>query len=172
MEMFIRLEDAASSTKYPPMRDGDDLRTTSVSKDENGISRDDIARNLIAALLAVNNWPIEKAWEIVPDLERQGLLDFASVASMGHRDVFDRLRAAGYTKSDYVVGLVGDRLLGLAGILSRGGLSKIEQLVRNRQDDELEKFLLDIKGIGPVVLGNFNLLLGRKSSEPANPRKP
>jgi endonuclease III-like uncharacterized protein len=120
--------------------------------------------DLVVAMLTVNNWPLEKACELRPTLERTQLFDIEELAKLPHDEVSRRLKDAGYTKADYVVGLLADRLLAMAATLSGHGFEEFRQLVDSDRDAERDRFLLGIKGVGPAVLETFKALRRIRSS--------
>lgn len=115
--------------------------------------------DLVVAMLTVNNWPLEKACELRPALERARLFDIEKLSNLSHDEVFHRLKDAGYAKADYVVGLLADRLLAMATTLSGAGFAKLQQLAGSSdQAAKRDRFLLGIKGVGPAVLETFKAL--------------
>jgi len=112
--------------------------------------------------LAVNGWPIDKVFELIPGLEKESLFDMNAVASMSHVEVFYRLERAGYSRGDLITGLLTERLLSVAGSLSGEGLNRLCTLLEQNNTSELDTWLLGFRGIGPHVLWTFKML--QKSS--------
>ncbi|MFC1609534.1 hypothetical protein ACFL6C_01120 [Myxococcota bacterium] len=124
------------------------------------IDRSTLVENLVCAMLAVNNWPLEQAYALRENLEKEGLTDLARLRRMQHQEVFAALRRAGYTKADFVTGLLVERLQDMAEKL-RGKLDEVDGLLKT-DPDRAETFLASIKGVGPVVIRNFLMLHGRQ----------
>ncbi len=114
--------------------------------------------DLVVAMLAVNNWPLEKACELRPDLEKSGLCDAKQLSTLSPEEVFARLKKAGYTKADYVVGLLADRLRAMAMAMSGTRTGELQEMMRPGRAGDLDRFLLAIKGVGPAVLETFKAL--------------
>jgi len=111
-------------------------------------------------MLAVNLWTIDRTYSLHTELEKESLFDMNSVANMTHQEIFARLMNAGYSRGDYITGLLADRLMNLAKALSGQGLSRLCSLLEQRNIKEMDAWLLNIKGIGPYVLENFKILQG------------
>ena len=124
------------------------------------MNQDEIMENLVCSLLAVNNYSLEKAWGLRQGLREELLLDVGFLKKASHDTLFERLKKAGYDKSDYVVGLVADRLHNLGKALDEKTLRALVDTVEKRDEGKMEEILLPVKGIGPVVLRNFAGLCG------------
>lgn len=119
-----------------------------------------VAKDLVNALLAVNLWTVETVFSLEPGLERESLFDMDIVASMSQEEVFDRLMQAGYSRGDYITGLLAERLLSTAKALAGQGLSRLCTLLEQKDIEEIDAWLLSIRGVGPHVLKNFKMLVG------------
>lgn len=114
--------------------------------------------DLVMAILAVNQWRLDQSSEIYDGLLREGLFDPEKIQQMSDEDVFRALTSAGYKKSAYVKGLICDRLKDLAEKLSGSKRDYFHNLIHTGHSDELKAFVMDIKGVGPMVYENFCLL--------------
>lgn len=123
-----------------------------------GTGDSELIGDLVIAMLTVNNWPLEKACEMRAALEREGVFDLARLSKFSHEGLFQRLRRAGYTKSDYVVGLLCDRLQAMAEELCGDGLTTLKRLLEAGPRTELNRMLLSVKGVGTAVLETFHEL--------------
>jgi hypothetical protein len=124
------------------------------------VTHPDIVGDLVIAMLSVNNWPLDKSFALREELKRLGMFDLDCLSKMSRDEIFRRLVAAGYKRSDYVVHLLVDRFQNMASVLSGGGIDRLRSLIDKKQSKELDQFLLAIKGVGPTVLNNFKLLTG------------
>ena len=119
-----------------------------------------IVCDLVCSLLAVNLWTVEKTFSLNRALDRESLFDMDTARRMSRQEVFDRLLRAGYSRGDYVTGLLADRLLNVANALAGEGLSRLCTLIAKGEIGEMDTWLLSIKGVGPQVLKNFKMLQG------------
>src|SRR5262245_43517047 len=94
--------------------------------------------DLVIALLAVNGWTLDKVFSLRDGLQAQGLFDPDRVASMPHAEVFDRLGRAGYSRGDFMIGLLAGRMSELARALSGEQKAKLRRLVEERDVEGLE----------------------------------
>ena len=120
----------------------------------------EVALDLVCALLAVNLWTIEKAFSLKERLEHEGLVDLDRVAAMSQDEVLKRLERAGCHRGDYITGLLSHRLVEMAKAMANGGIHRLDELIRQRRIEELDQWLLGIRGVGPHVLRNFKILRG------------
>ena len=111
--------------------------------------------DLVVSMLTVNNFSLEKACEMRPVLEEAGFFDVEVLSKMSHEQVFSALKNAGYTKADYVVGLLADRLQAMASTMRGTPNGEIRALLKPGRERDLDRFLLAIKGVGPAVLETF-----------------
>jgi len=75
-------------------------------------------------------------------------------------EISERLHRAGYRRSSYVTGLIADRLIDMANVLTPDGLGTLRKLLQAESKPELDAFLLRIRGVGSFVLESFKLLYG------------
>ena len=61
-------------------------------------------------------------------------------------------------RGDYITGLLTDRLQHLATALSGDGTARLSRFISDDAIDEMDEFLLSIKGVGPRVLATFKVL--------------
>ena len=121
---------------------------------------DAVVGHLVVAMLTVNNWALEKAWAILPKLTELELCDPQRLSALSHDEIFARLKRAGYTKSDYVVGLLADRLREMAKVMATVKPEKLTELMEPGHEKDRDQFFLALKGVGPAVLESFVALQG------------
>jgi hypothetical protein len=68
---------------------------------------------------------------------------------------------AGYTRGAYMQLLMAARILNAAQALDAAGLSRLEGVERDGDAKGIQAYLLQINGVGPEVLRNFEALRGR-----------
>ena len=118
----------------------------------------EVLADLISSMLAVNNYPLEDVIALRSGLDREGLFDLPRLSRMAVPQLFAALRRAGYPKSDYVTGLVANWLLATAAVLAADQRRRLAGLLASGPSDELDRYLLSLKGVGTVVLRNFKIL--------------
>lgn len=121
---------------------------------------DSIAENLLIALLAVNNWSLERVFDLRGPLRDVGLLDFETVATLSEAAVAGRLAAAGHTRGEYMNKLMAVRILSMASVLSSDELTRLSEHLRQGRRDAVDATLNRIKGVGPSVRRSFWALEG------------
>lgn len=108
----------------------------------------------------MNNFSIDRSHALREGYEQAGLFDAESVASMHLAEIFNCLRKAGYSRSDFVTGLVAERVLDAALRLQGEGLTALTLAVHSKNRDQISELLTPIRGVGPTVLQNFEDLNG------------
>jgi hypothetical protein len=116
---------------------------------------DSIRENLLIALLAVNNWSLERVFELRGQLRDAGLLDFDTVCALSEEEVATRLASAGYARGDYMNRLMAIRVLSMASVLSSDELARLSKGVQDGRMDAMNATLDRIKGVGPSVRRAF-----------------
>jgi len=127
-------------------------------KGRQGAEETSVVEDLVVAILAVNFWTLEKVYALRSRLAEQGLFDMQGVSDLDVGEVDRRLRAAGYERGDFPVFAMANRLVHTACALDAGGETKLRALLAQGGSHELDDFLLGLKGVGPVVVGNFKVL--------------
>jgi hypothetical protein len=105
---------------------------------------------LVAALLAVNAYSVEKVWAALPAMREAGLLDPAQTVGRDLGEVTVRLAQAGYDRG-MLTSLLAGRLQDLLAAVQLGKLDSVAQLVAAGRRSETEALLQTVKGIGPRV---------------------
>lgn len=105
---------------------------------------------LVASLLAVNAYPVDKVWAALPAMREAGLLDPAQTVGRDLGEVTVRLAQAGYDRG-MLTSLLAGRLQDLLAAVQLGKLDTIAQLVAAGRRSETEALLQTVKGIGPRV---------------------
>lgn len=111
--------------------------------------------NLVVAMLAVNQYPLEKTFKIFDQLEENGLFDPHNFASWSIEELFKRLIASNYDRGR-MNRIFADRLQTIGCLVD--DLNKNEQILLSGTEQDIISLLKRVKGIGPVVIKNFMLL--------------
>jgi hypothetical protein len=123
-------------------------------------SPDAIFLDLMAAILAVNNWPLEKTIAATQKFDDVGLGSPSSVSALDLETVANRLTVAGFNRGDYMNRKMAGRVLGTARTLVAGGLDTIRAHEGAGETSQLREFLLSLDGVGPDVVRIFFALRG------------
>jgi hypothetical protein len=121
---------------------------------------DSIVENLLVALLAVNNWSLERVYDMRGRLRDVGLLDCATVSTLPEDEVAGRLAAAGYARGEYMNKLMAVRVLSMASVLSSDEVVRLSKALQDGRQDSMDAALDRIKGVGPSVRRAFWALEG------------
>ncbi len=114
---------------------------------------------LILALLAVNNYSLEKVYDCRNKFEQEGILNLEKVSNWTNEGAAEALARAGYDRGPFMNALFADRLLSTCRFLQEGGLNGFSKAVESRSISEVASTLKDVRGVGPVVLRNFSFLM-------------
>lgn len=119
------------------------------------VSTQNIWANLVIAMLSVNNYPLDKTWQIFDLLKGNGLFDPHNFALWSHEELYQRLIASNYSRGA-MTGIFVNRLLTISNLLD--DMKSCEHILVNGTSEEITKALSKVKGIGPVVLNNLMIL--------------
>lgn len=113
---------------------------------------------VVAAILAVNRYPIEKAWDLLPKLREAGLTvpDMVVDEDIGRLTV--RLASAGYDRG-MLTSMLADRLQGLMRAVQQGQLDGLAAASARKDKKAAVEILCRVKGVGPQVAESAWLLL-------------
>jgi hypothetical protein len=121
---------------------------------------DDLWADLVIAMLAVNNYTLEKTYAHVEALQELGLLSPDNLAAWEPAEVAQRLGKAGYDRGQVLNGMLAERLCALgAFVVGRDG-RQCASLLRQGQREAAARLLSTVKGVGPVVLRSYFDLRG------------
>ncbi len=113
---------------------------------------------LVAAVLAVNNYRLEKVWAQLPGLRTGGLTDPKWVASADLGAVVARLTASGHDRG-MLAGLIAERLQTAMKAVVAGTLDALPGVLARGDREAAVKILCSVKGIGPKVAANALMLM-------------
>ena len=120
----------------------------------------EVVVNLVTVLISVNNWALDKTYAIHPGLSSAGLFDLNRLRALQDDEVAQLLFVAGYSKSQFVRGLIAKRLKSLAATLEEPKLEQLCDVVKKNDSVTIRSILRPIHGIGPVVIERFLALQG------------
>lgn len=113
---------------------------------------------LIASVLAVNAYGLEKSYALLPAFRKAGLTDPKWVGKAPIEIVMARLHEAGYRRG-MLAEMMAGRLVNLMKVVTEGKLDPLNELVSHGDRDGAEALLCTVKGIGPKVAGDVWMLV-------------
>ena len=116
---------------------------------------------IVVALLAVNRYSLEMAYNILPNLQDEGLLAPKHVVSMSIEDIISKLYKSGYRRGG-LMELMAIRYLELNKAIDSGKLDSLIDYIADRKIDKASACLQKVKGIGPSVANTIIEILKSK----------
>lgn len=116
--------------------------------------------HLVVAMLAVGGYSLQRVWNILPQLQAEGLTDSSRSENANETKVVQRLARAGYDRGPTVTTSMAKRLVALHAAARDGLLDQAARLMREGRLKDAEKALCSVKGIGPIVFKHFAILEG------------
>lgn len=107
--------------------------------------------DLVAALLCVNNYPVDRAVALTPAFQAAGLLNPATVNAMPQDALVATLVKAGYNRGGFVP-ILAFRLYMLMEALESGALDSLEDAVRAGDKGRFLATLGPLHGYGPKTV--------------------
>lgn len=104
--------------------------------------------DLITAVLAVNQFPLEKAAELMPAFREAGLLDPARVLAMRGDEIVRALNDAGYRRGGYAQ-VIAFRMGPIMEAVSSGRLDALPEAASNGDKASFHASLQGVYGFGP-----------------------
>lgn len=115
--------------------------------------------NLVSALLAVNFYPVDRAYSLMPAFRERGLLDPAKVAAIPHAELIAAMTGAGYARGGYVP-IISFRLYSLMEAVSSGALDSLVSLAAAGKKGDFVSTLSGVPGFGPSTASTAWQLFG------------
>lgn len=129
-----------------------------------GAKRDDIASDLLMALLAVNSWTLEQVGRLYPALLANDLFNVSALSGLDIEQIQERLEAAGYKRGPVLEAMMALRMYHVACALAEGGAQLLSDLEVAGNTTAARDYLLTLKGVGPTVVQNYLLLRSSAAS--------
>jgi 3-methyladenine DNA glycosylase/8-oxoguanine DNA glycosylase len=111
--------------------------------------------DLVIAVLAVNNFSLERAYSLREALDREGLFSVKTIRELPVQEVAAALERAKYQRGSFMTPLLARRLKTLADVAGRDNFT---ESISSKDPDRITKALTGIPGIGPTVMKNYLLL--------------
>jgi hypothetical protein len=113
---------------------------------------------LLMALLSVNNFPLEKAWALLPRMRDAGLTDPARVVTMDMATAIEALTRTGYDRKN-LTWLFAERMKALMAAIHDGKLAGLDEAISASNKERARVLLSDVRGVGARVFENAWTLL-------------
>ena len=104
--------------------------------------------DLVAALLTVNQYPLDRAVSHMPAFKAAGLLDPAHVAALKQEELIAALNQAGYARGGFVP-ILAFRLYPLMDAIAEGRLDGLNDAAGRGDKDAFFAALTALHGFGP-----------------------
>lgn len=116
--------------------------------------------HLVVALLSVGGYPLQRTWDRLEKLQKEGLTDPAVMSALDEAETVRRLARAGYDRGPDVTTSMARRLIAVHGAIREGILERTLVCLASKKPNEARALLCNVKGIGPAVFENFAALEG------------
>lgn len=129
--------------------------------------------SLVIAMLSVNNYPLDRTLSHFEELELQGLFNPENLAIWNLDETVQRLTRGGYDRGPVLTAILAERLVALGRYAKEVGRERFEKTLADGEPNEISEMLMPVRGIGPVVLGNYKLLQqAERAASPSTPAIP
>ncbi len=117
--------------------------------------------DLVMAILAVNGWNLEKVGALLPAMKKEGLTNPSIIANRSYGENARSLESAGYSRGEYMVSMLTDRIISAAQTWVNSNLEVLlPEAEQQRNRNQITELLSPIKGVGKMVISNYLLLRG------------
>jgi hypothetical protein len=116
--------------------------------------------DLVIAMLAVNNFSLERAYSLRESLDERGLFRLEKLAAKSTSAIATDLEDAGYRRGNFMTPLLAERLRLLAQKVASNP-DKFMSAISSTDREAIRQALQGLPGIGPRVVKNYLLLSGR-----------
>jgi len=116
--------------------------------------------HLMVAVLAVGGYSLQRAWNLLESLKKEGLTNPKVVEKCDEAEVVRRLARSGYDRGPTVTWSMAMRIMALHAAVRGGVLAQAVRLLRDGRVKDAEKVLCEVKGVGPTVFKHFAVLEG------------
>jgi hypothetical protein len=120
----------------------------------------DLWEDVVVAILAVNQYTLEKTYQLLDGLRTQGLVDPENLRRWTTDEIELRLKRSGCDRGEFMTHLFAVRLSHLGMAVGGLGVELCVQILLRNNADSISKLLLPVKGVGPRVMKNIFLLRG------------
>lgn len=112
---------------------------------------DSLLEKLLAALLSVNGYPVDRALGLMPSLRMAGVLSPATVGDIPQDEMVKALNEAGYGRGGYLP-IMSYRVYKLMEAVADGKLDDLEGYVADGDKGAFGQVLSSVHGFGPSTI--------------------
>jgi len=116
---------------------------------------------LLVSVLAVNNYGLQKAHDLLPSLRKSSLTNPNLVVNEDVGRLTAMLYQAGYDRG-LLTGLMAERYAALMKDVLAGKLDQLDQLVKSNAASAAKTLLMTLHGVGPRVASDAWMLMRSK----------
>jgi len=105
---------------------------------------------LLASVLSVNGFPLDRIWQAMPGLRAEGLTDPARIAEASLEEIIQRLDRGGHNRGG-LAGMMAERVQSLMQHVHAGHLDELPANVGSGAHEEFVHAFCAVRGVGPRV---------------------
>lgn len=117
-------------------------------------------RDVVIAMLSTGGYFVEKTFNHIELLGKNGLTDPLRISSMDQKELAIKLVSSGYDRGPILTAMYSERLSSFGEIMSNK-YQENKQILLDGTQDEVAMLLKKVKGIGPMVIKLFLTLRDR-----------
>ena len=125
---------------------------------------DELFCDLVISILSVNNYSLEKTFQLRHAFSKEGITDPARLPGLKAEAIYTKLISSGYDRGEFMTYLFSARLFSLGELISRIGIDALTKGLAVRDVRAIGNLLKPVKGVGPVVLRNYAYLRDFRSN--------
>ena len=119
---------------------------------------------IVAAVLAVNNYGIERSFALLPAMRSVGLLESRVVVKMDVGSVIQLMNKAGFNRG-LLMEMMAGRLMNLMKASQNRELDLLNEYVKSKNKSAATDLLCKISGIGPKVASDAWMLISSSNTK-------
>src|ERR1035441_2872807 len=100
---------------------------------------DDVWEDLVVSILSVNQYSLERTYQSIQGLRKQGLLDPNKLMYWGQGEIVDRLKAAGCDRGPFMTNLFALRLCNLGALMEGRGVDACRKIMSSRDNRAIKE---------------------------------
>lgn len=117
--------------------------------------------DLVASILAVNQYSLERTYASVQSLRRKGLIRPENLAQRSVGEIVRRLKRGDCDRGKFTTDLFAKRLSSLGKYIASAWIVECEHVLAAGTVDTVSRLLTPVNGVWPKVLSNYFLLRAR-----------
>lgn len=114
---------------------------------------------LVISILSVNQYKLDRTYLKFKNLEEVGLFFPDNLVKWNQNEILNKLVDAQLDRGPYMNNIFSARLKELGNSIENYGKEHYEKFLLSQDKIEIEKFLIQVKGIGNRTIQNFFFLM-------------